>query len=240
MSTGADQFAYLKKAAIGLAISVATAGMSTFVEQALDTGVQDVSLSETDRSLLRGMTDAIGESADASQSAIRFYRAIDRDPAITNVVVKEVGISAPIVTIDRSQFAMRGGLYTPEVAPPAEQTRGEVWSVVLMQAPFYVSARHWGFSRDGVRFSVQMADLEFLQAITDKTIPISLQEGLRMEVKVEWKERQIGKGWETVQDSRKIVQVLSPRPAFRATTNEPEKDGEANQDADGNAERPTS
>lgn len=232
ISAGADHFPYLKKAAIGLAIAVATAGLSTFVEQALDTDVQDVALSQTDRDLLRGMTDAIRESADASRSAMRFYRALDRDPAITNVVVKQAGDhGAAIVTIDRAQFAMRGGLYTSEAAPPAEQTRSEIWSVVLMQAPFYVSARHWGFSRDGVRFSAQMADLEFLQAITDKTIPIGLQEGVRMEIKVEWKERELGKAWEYVPDSRKVVQVLSPRPTGRSATDEPEKDGQGDENA---------
>ncbi|WP_375382280.1 hypothetical protein [uncultured Sphingomonas sp.] len=224
ISHGADQFPYLKKAAIGLAIAVATSGLQSFVQHQLGSPVQDVALSQKDRDLLQGMTKSIQVDAHASRSAMRFYRALERDPAITGVVVKSADGRGPAVEIDRSQFAMRGGLFSPEEAQVPDEIKREVWSVVLMHAPFYASTRHWGFSRDGVKFSAQVTDLAFLQAIVDGTLPISLHEGVRMEVEVEWKERLDGKAWQYVPESRRIVRVLSPRASGSSlSTDDPEE-----------------
>jgi hypothetical protein len=232
ISDGADEFPYLKKAAIGLAIATATAGLTTFVEQTLQPAAQPVSLSDADRELLRGMTEAVKEDTEVSRSTMRFYRALERDPAVTNVVVKTARGGAPLVVVDRSEFAMRGGLYSPEAEPAPEEVKHETWSVVLMHAPFYASTRHWGFSRDGLRFSAKMTDLEFLQAIVDRTVPISLHEGVRMEVLVEWRERFEGKAWRYVPDSRRIVRVISPRPAGPAPADHPEEGNQPDEDAD--------
>lgn len=213
VSDGAADYPYLKKVAIGLAAALATTTLSVFVQEIIEPEVQVVELSAPDRKILTTLTEQISSDASTSRAATRFFRAIERDPAITEVVLSDGSGRTPMVRIDRSQFAMRGGLYSPEEeAQPAEETRTDVWSVVLLQAPFYVSERHWAFSRDGIRFSARVVDAAFLQAIVDKTIPINLQEGVTMEVAVEWKERLNGKVWEMIPDSRRIVRVLSPRP----------------------------
>ena len=212
ISEGANEFPYLKKTAIGLAIAIATSGLQIAIEKTFEDPVQNVALSPADRELLQGMTQAIRESAEASKSAMRFFRAIERDPAVTDVKVRTSEDSTPLVVVDRAEFALRGGLFVPEAAPQPDETKRAVWSVVLLTAPFYASSRHWRFSRDGTPVSAQMADLAFLQAIVDGTVPISLHEGVRMEVEVEWKERMVGRVPITVPDSRKIVRVISPRP----------------------------
>ena len=224
ISKGADEFPYLKKAAIGLAISVATSGLSAFVQDGLKPPVENVALSAKDRELLQGMTKAIREDAHVARSTMRFYRALEQDPAITKVEVLDGSSSTPLSDVDRAEFAIRGGLYRPEQDPEPEETRREAWSVVLMHAPFYASARHWGFSRDGVRFTAQMADLRFLQGIVDRTLDIGLHEGVRMNVEVEWKERREGAAWIYVPDSRKIVRVLSFGLAPAPPADDPEKD----------------
>ena len=224
ISKGADEFPYLKKAAIGLAISVATSGVSTYVQEGLKAPVENVALSAEDRELLVGMTRAIQGDAHAARSAMRFYRALERDPAITRVEVRDGRSSTPLSEVDRAEFAARGGLYRTEEDPEPDETRREVWSVVLMHAPFYASTRHWGFSRDGLRFTAQMADLKFLQGIVDRTLNIGLHEGVRMNVEVEWKERREGSAWLYVPDSRKIVRVLSFGLAPASPTGDPEED----------------
>ena len=233
ISAGANEFPYLKKTAIGLAIAVATSGLNLAIEKTFDDPVQNVGLSSEDRQLLKGMTDAIRDSAEASRSAMRFFRAIERDPAVTDVKVRTSEHGAPIVVVDRPQFAIRGGLFTPEVAPTPDEIKRDVWSVVLLNAPFYASSRHWRFSRDGTPFVAQMADVGFLQAIVDGTVPISLHEGVRMDVEVEWKERLVGKVPITVPDSRKIMRVLSPRPGEALPSPDgPEENHQSRKDPD--------
>lgn len=214
ISAGADQYPHLKKFAIGLAVAIATAGLNVAVERTLVSGVQTVELSDRDRDLLRGMTHAVSQSTATAKNVQRFYRTLDRDPAITDVTVALGPTRPPLLIVERPEFAMRGGLYSQSEEDVAEEARREVWSVVLMQAPFYKSSRRWGFSRDGVSFSAQMNDAIFLQAIEDGTIPISLRAGVRMEVEVEWQERRRGKVWEYRPGTRRITRVLWPRPAI--------------------------
>lgn len=176
------------------------------------------------------MTKAIREDEHTARSAKRFYRALERDPAVTNVVVKSGPAEVPLVKVERSEFAMRGGLYSDQETGEAEETRREVWSVVLMQAPFSASPKRWRFSRDGLQFTAAMVDAIFLQAIVDGTVPISLRTGVRMEVEVEWRERRRGKIWVPILGSRRIVRVLSPRPGAATTPDRPEETNETHQD----------
>jgi hypothetical protein len=229
VSAGADQFPYLKKVAIGLAIATATAGIQTFVEESLKPEVQQVSLSTADRDLLESMTTAIRKSDDTARSVKRFYRALERDPAVTNVIIKTGRDEMPLVKVDRSEFAMRGGLYSRNDAEQADETKREVWSVVLMQAPFYASSKRWRFSRDGVPFSAAMHDAIFLQAIVDGTVPISLRTGVRMEVEVEWRQQARGNLWAYVPGTRRVTRVLSPRPAPVAS-DDPEENDQPDED----------
>lgn len=224
-NAGADEYPYLKKAAIGLAIAVATSGLSTFIQESFTPDVQEVSLSSRDRQLLESMTKVIREDENTARSSQRFYRALERDPAITNVIVKNGRTDTPLVTINRAEFAIRGGLYSAAQEEKAEEYKREVWSVVLMQAPFYASSKRWRFSRDGVPFSATMTDAIFLQAIVDGTIPISLRAGVRLEVEVEWRQRQQGAVWVYMPGTRRITRVLSPRPGSSGpSANEPEEE----------------
>nr|WP_317893802.1 hypothetical protein [uncultured Sphingomonas sp.] len=213
VSEGANEYPYLKKAAIGLAIAISTATLSVYVGQALEPDVQTVELSEPDRETFKEMNRLLAEDVATSKAAMRFYRSVDRDPAITSVEVSNSHQGSPTVIIPRSEFAMRSGMWSPAEEEALEEVRRETWDVVLLQAPFYSSPRHWAFARDGVRFSAQMQDAIFLQAITEGTLPISLHEGVAMTVEVEYRLRQSGPVLDYVPDSRKIVRVLSPRPA---------------------------
>lgn len=223
ISEGADEYPYLKKAALGLALAVATSTISVVVQATLHSGTEVVELSPEDRELLKGMTDQIHNDHATGKSAERFFQLIERDPAITDVKIADGFDRPPIVTIPRKDFAFRGGMWTADAGPPPEEIRRARWTVVLLQAPFYNSPRHWQFDRDGLKFSAQMLDLAFLQAITDRRLPISLQEGVTMDVEVEYRERLNGQVWEYVPDTRKIVRVLSPRPLPSSHSGPPEK-----------------
>jgi len=212
VSDGADEFPYLKKAAAGLAIAIATSTLSTFIQQSLEPDIHVVELSPRDRELLQDLTEKVRSDPQTAKAAEKFFKSVERDRAITNVQIANGFDEPPMVTIPRNEFAYRGGVWAADTQEQPEETRHANWTVTLLQAPFYNSPRHWVFARDGMKFSAQMHDAVFLQAITDRTIPIALQEGVTMQVEIEYRERLKGQIWEYVPDSRKIVRVLSPRP----------------------------
>lgn len=212
VSDGADDYPYLKKLAVGLAAVTATASLTVAIEQAVEPDVQKVELSEPDRALAMEMRSRVENDAAVSKAARRFYRTVERDPAITEIQIADGFDKAPIATVPRSEFAERGGLWEPQEDPPAEEKRTDTWDVVLLKAPFVHEPRAWTFSRDGLPFSARMEDPTFLAAIAAGTVPITLQEGVMMKIEVEYRERLIGQVWEYVDKTRKVTRVLAPRP----------------------------
>lgn len=209
---GASDYPQLKKLAIGLALSTGGAALQAGMAKLAQDPVQKVELSETDRRLLTGLNDQVAASRKVQIASRRFLQSVEKDPAVTDVVVSESPGGSVLVEIPRSEFAERGGLWDAEEEAPAERTTRDVWDVVLLRAPFVPKPRRWSFLRDGIPVSARMEDKSFLRAIRDGRVPIALQEGVLMRIEVEFIERQEGRVWFADDGSRRVVQVLAPLP----------------------------
>lgn len=213
ISAGADEYPTLKAIAIGMAAATATAAIGVGIEKVLEDPVQEVRLSKEDRELLQNQVAKVNDSVAVQHASRRFYQAIERDPAVTEIVVLEGPEDIPVVRVPREEFSDRGGLWQiEEEIVESERTTRDVWDVVLLKAPFLHKPRRWTFLRDGILFSARMDDAHFLRAIRDGRVPITLQEGVMMRIEVEFKERQKGQVWRALDSSRRVTRVVAPLP----------------------------
>lgn len=140
----------------------------------------------------------------------KFYETVERDRHITRVSVSEKPGGTPLVSVPRSEFAERSGLWDPQTPEPPTRNQDAIWDVVVTYPALFSEPRVWGFSRDGLPFTARLEDEVFLVGIHDGTLPIRIQEGVVMRVQIVWQERLVGQTWTLVPRSRRIVRVLSP------------------------------
>lgn len=218
IAEGAGEYPYLKKAAVGLALAVVGGASGALIGAGFEPDVQMVELSPDQLALVAGMQKRIENAPTVESATRRFFKTVERDPAIADVKVAETFDGPPVFVIPRNQFPTRGGLWVPEEELPAERITRDVWDVVLIRAPFVHEPRNWTFSRDGLTFSARMEDPSFLAAIAQGTVPITLQEGVLMKLELEFRERLSGQVWEYMDRTRRVVRVLAPLPLAAPTT----------------------
>lgn len=218
IAEGAGEYPYLKKAAVALSLAVVGGASGAFIQAGIEPDAQVVTLSPKDRDLLAGMQKQVQSSPTVESASRRFFKTVERDPAIADVKVAESVEGPPLLVIPRAEFPERSGLWMPEEEAAEERITRDVWTVVLMRAPFVHEPRTWTFSRDGLAFSARMEDPRFLAAIAQGTVPITLQEGVMMKLEVEFRERLDGQVWQYVDRTRKAVRVLEPLPLATSST----------------------
>lgn len=152
-------------------------------------------------------------SSPVVQARVRsFYKTLQADPAIKNVVVRESRSGPAVVNVDRSEFAERSGLWEAQEVDLPEKEGGGVWDVVVTHPVAIAKPLMWGFMRDGLPFRAKMMDERFLSAIRFGTLPLTIQEGVVMQVRVSYRERLEGQLWVPVQGTYKIEEVITPKP----------------------------
>jgi hypothetical protein len=219
VSSAWDDYPYIKKMVVGSVHVLVTGSASAIIAAAMVPDVQKVEFTDSERAIQADMMNKAAESAAVRSSRERFYRTIEADPAITGVGVSDDWNKRPDVIVLRSEFPAHSGLWTSEIAAAeSERKATDIWDVVLTKASFTSTPQTWQFSRDGLKFGAKMHDALFLAAVKDGRVPITLQEGVIMRVKVEYTERLNGQIWEAVSGSRRIIQVISPIPTATATT----------------------
>lgn len=209
---GADDYPYLKKAGLALGVAALSAGMGAGVGKLFESDVQKVEVvSESQHAI-----NELAAKSEAVQEASKvFYSVAQKVPKVTKVGVAERTGKAPVYEVPADQFAERSGLWTDgesTVAEYATHTVQAEWVVVLIKAAAVAEPRAWRFSRDGVEFSAVMDDREYLDAIREGRVPITLKEGVSMRVFVRYRERFDGQSWTYIPQSRRIVRVASPAP----------------------------
>jgi len=206
-----SEYPYIKKAVLGSAHVFAAGVVSGLISVAVSPDVQKVELSERGLEALAQMQGAVGEAPAVQTASRRFYQAVERDAAIVGVGVAQSRDEKPLI-VPRSEFHARGGLWVIEEDPQPDHEKVDEWDVVLLKAPFSHKRLSWQFSRDGLPFSALMDDAIFLSAVKDGRVPINLQEGVMMRIRVAYRERLDGQVWKTDPKSRRVVKVLSPAP----------------------------
>lgn len=218
------EYPHLKAVVAGAAHTFYTSLVAASVSIALMPDKQIVQLSDEDRAILSQMRREAEKSGAVIEANKRFYRTIEADRAIEGVAATtDWHRRDDLLIVPRAEFAERSGLWELQGEQEQVQKRpmSDTWDVVLLKAPFSSEPRRWQFSRDGLKFSAQMSDPVFLQAIKERRVPITLQEGVNMRIQVEYQEILRGQVWEAIQSSRKVVRVLSPIPLSQSPPNKP-------------------
>jgi hypothetical protein len=155
----------------------------------------------------------LDHSPKVQKQVQKFYRTVERDKAVTGVSVREGLTLQPLVEVPRSEFPERSGLWSLQEPDPPTRPQSAIWDVVVTYPALFSKPKPWWFLRDGLAFSAVMTDEQFLRAIALGTLPLHIQEGVEMRVKVEWTERLEGQTWEPINRTRKITKVISPQPS---------------------------
>ncbi|BAK65336.1 hypothetical protein SLG_06610 [Sphingobium sp. SYK-6] len=206
-----QQYPYIRKAVIGSAHVLATGVVGGLIAASLAPEVQKVELTEGGQAAKSEMEAKISESTSVQTASRKFYQIVERDPAITGVGVAQSREEEPVI-VPRSEFHARSGLWSIEEDPAPAHEKIDEWDVVLLRAPFSHKRLPWQFSRDGLTFSALMDDAQFLLAVKEGRVPINLQEGVVMRIRLAYSERLEGQVWKTEPKSRRVVKVISPTP----------------------------
>lgn len=166
-----------------------------------------------DRAKLNELLETVRSNKDVEAARKRFYRAVEREPAITAVSVREAPDAPDIAMIPSTLFAEAGGLWEPEEQEIRERvTRPEI-EVVLVKPALVQTPRAWTFKPEGLpEFEAVMRDPEVLAAM--KTgLPQSMREGITMRVRLEVREVLIDGQWRLVRGGRSVTKVITPKLA---------------------------
>jgi hypothetical protein len=156
---------------------------------------------------------AIARKDEAVRAAQRkFYRAVEREPAITGVGVKESPTAQPMAVVPSSQFAEGGGLWEPRDAEVDTRTTYNVVDVVLVRPTLTHTPRVWTFKVEGLpEFDAVMRDPQVLAAIGEGHY-IDMREGIPMTIRLQVREVLVDGQWRLERGGRSVVKVLSPLP----------------------------
>lgn len=210
-----DPYPKIKKIVVATVLAVPTglaAGLATWAVLPDAT----VHLSAADTQAVKYAQKVVQDVPEVQRNVSKFYGAVARNRSVISITISHENTGLPLVTIPMAEFAERSGVWQRQEQADHERDRREVWSVVVTRAAMKAVPLSWRFERDGLPFSAKIVDAEFLRAISAGTLPITVQEGVRMEVVVEWSERLVGQRWEAIDRTRRITNVLSPRPVTPA------------------------
>ena len=154
----------------------------------------------------------VAESEEVQKPVREFYETIRNEPAINRVVIKERPDGPPVTTVERSDFDNQSGLWELEEEKEPERDAIREWDVVVTHPVSIAKPLAWGFMRDGLPFRAKMTDPAFLRAIKEEGLPIKVQEGVEMTVRLTFRERREGQIWKPIPGTYRIEEVISPRP----------------------------
>lgn len=207
---GSSRYPRLRKLAIALAAFVIIDAPDTYQQYFGED--KQIEIQETDRELLEEWLERMREADDLEKPKRRFYRTLERDPAIKEVGISESRESEPILKIPSTEFAERGGLWAI-VEEEAEYTSQSIIDVYLISPALVSKPRSWKFQPiDGSpEFNAVMRDRRFLEALQESHIQEKLRVGIQMKIRLEIAQEKINGVWRVKHMGRSVIEVLSPR-----------------------------
>lgn len=204
---GWDRLPRGRKLALGLITFVATTAVPTY-----DFYFGEDGLSDEDKAFIEDALERTRDDPAVQTAKRKFYRTVEREPAIRAVGVSEEPRGRPLAIIPRDAFPVEGGLWQEMEGDIQERVVTNVLDVVLVKPALVHTPRSWTFKPDGLpEFEAVMRDAKVLRAISDNGFPETLREGIPMTVRLEVREVMSGGQWKAVRGGRSIIRVLSPK-----------------------------
>lgn len=196
-----------RKLVLGLAAFTVTTAIPTLQNELGD------NFDAEDRARMIRIEEQTKVSPAVETARRKFYRAVEREPAIKSVAVQEAPRSTPIVIVQADAFAQSAGLFTIQEGDVIERITPTVMEVVLVKPALVHTPRSWTFKPDGLpEFEAVMRDAMVLQTIQEKKgLPVTMKEGVRMTLRLEVKEVLVDGQWKLVRGGRSVMRVISPK-----------------------------
>ncbi|MDR7103046.1 hypothetical protein [Croceicoccus sp. BE223] len=166
---------------------------------------------EEERKQLDRIEAACQKDPAVTAARQKFFRVIEREPAVTAVSLKAHPDAEPYATIPSTEFAEAGGLFMPEEELPSERVGRTVMEVVLVKPALVAKPRNWTFKLEGFgEFDAVMRDPVVLQTVGSNGLD-GMKEGMRMTVRIETREVLSNGKWRPSRNGRSIIRVISPK-----------------------------
>ncbi|WP_129792590.1 hypothetical protein [Sphingosinicella sp. CPCC 101087] len=205
IARGYDRQPRSRKLLLALALFTITTAYPTYDVYFGDT------FTEEDREMLRRIEEQTRHHPAVVTARSKFYRTVEREPAVVGVGIKEKPKDEPIVFLDRKSFPYDDGLFTVEEDTPARVTQ-TVLEVVLVKPALVHTPRSWTFKPDGLpEFDAVMRDARVLHAIQTKGFPEQMREGIRMTIRIETREVLEDGRWRLMRGGRSVMRVIDPK-----------------------------
>lgn len=205
---GWDRLPRGRKLALGLVAFIGITGIPTYDFYF----GEDDKLSEEDRAWIEDLVDRTQGDPAVETAKRKFYRTLEREPAIKAVGVSESPRGRPLAMVPSDAFPTAGGLWQEMDGDIQERVITSVLDVVLVKPALVHTPRSWTFKPDGLpEFEAVMRDGRVLQAIRDSGFPETLREGIPMTIRLEVREVMVGGQWKAVRGGRSAMRVLSPK-----------------------------
>src|SRR6185437_13303001 len=214
---GLGQYPRLRRVAIALAIFITTTAGEAVINHFKEppTAVlspEDHKFLEENRRLLNELLDRIQKNPEIEVRRQKFFKTIERDQSITGAGISEGPDAAPLVVIPKTQFAEMGGLWALAEDAPSERKIHPVIDVTLISPILRPIPRSWTFQPEGLpEFRATMRDKRFLAALDHAHVRESLRTGIKMTLRLEVKEKNVGGVWMVKRRGRSVVEVISPK-----------------------------
>jgi hypothetical protein len=212
LAGGMKEYPHLSKVAITLGGLIATSVVVVAIENALS---DDTLLSDEQMHVFEENNRLLRESTELRRREMEFYGILQEEPAYDAIeFIRPYGDQVPH-RVPRSEFAERSGIWGDQsevIEDPTTRPASAVWDVILIKPTLVPEPRRWRFARDGIEFSALMGDRNFLEALHAQTLQVTLAEGIKMRIKVEYRETHDGENWIPERGSHRIVAVLDPLP----------------------------
>lgn len=204
---GGGRLPRTRKLALALAIFLIVTGYPTF-----DFYFGEGDFTEEDRTMLREVYEKAKADTAVETAKRKFFRTIEREPAIAAIGIREYPTSQPIALVPSDRFAEAGGLWAGEDSDVQEQITRPVLDVVLVKPALVHTPRAWTFKPEGLpEFEAVMRDPLVLKAIQEKGLPERMREGIPMTIRLEVREVFVDGQWKLVRGGRSVIRVISPK-----------------------------
>lgn len=204
---GGQQIKRTRKIAIALAVFLVFTAGPIYLAYFGD------GFTDQDRSDIQEMLEWVRENKAAEQARQDFYKALEQEPQITQVSVRESPQGPDIASVPSARFGEGSGLWTQREADAEPRTTYPVLNVVLVRPALSHSPRAWTFKAEGLpEFEATMRDPEILAAIASESgLPIRFREGVAMTIQMEVHEELVDGEWKLVRGGRSVTQVIDPK-----------------------------